>query len=347
MDVMQRLDLPATDSQKRSYSRNGSALLRYNAAVRLLAGDVGGTKTILRLVENARIVSERRYESEAYATFEDVVTDFLGHDRSQRIDAGCIAVAGPVIANRSDLTNLRWVIEGQALEHQFSIAQVDLINDFHAIGLGVPLLKPVDLLSLNEGVRRRGEPVAILGAGTGLGESFVTFAGDLWTVVASEGGHADFAPQDARQAELFLALHEKFGHVSWERLLSGAGLARIYSFLGREEVEPAEVASRADSGDAGAKEAAGMFVDIYGAEAGNMALRILARGGVFLAGGIAAKNQGWFTDGRFLEAFLRKGRFRPLLAETPVDLIVNEKVGLIGAVEMARRTAVSRLTSHS
>ncbi|HEX8254362.1 MAG TPA: glucokinase, partial [Thermoanaerobaculia bacterium] len=174
-------------------------------------------------------------------------------------------------------------------------------------------------------------------AGTGLGEAIVTHHDTTHHVIPSEGGHADFAPQDEEQARLFVHLHQRYGHVSWERLLSGMGLVNIFTFLGGEELEPAAIAELAAGGDARAVHTFEIFADIYGAEAGNMALRVLARGGVYLAGGIAAKNIERFTDGRFVEAFLRKGRFRDLVSTIPVDLIVNEDVGVIGALEGARR----------
>ena len=167
-----------------------------------------------------------------------------------------------------------------------------------------------------------------------------------WNVVPSEGGHADFAPQDEEQTRLFLALHAKYGHVSWERLLSGMGLVNIHNFLSRQdrpydETLPAEIAKALAAGDPIAARTFAIFVDIYGAEAGNMALRLLARGGVYLAGGVAAKNIDRFTDGRFMEAFLRKGRFQNILAAIPVNLITNAKVGLLGAAEMAMRVGRS------
>jgi glucokinase len=306
--------------------------------MQIVAGDVGGTKTILRFEGQSGEAVERRYESASYATFDALLDEFLSAiPNLGTIDAACFAVAGPVIGGRAEITNLHWLIESEALRRRVPIAHVSLVNDFYAVALGVPLLHPDDLLSLNAGTRRQGEPIAILGAGTGLGEAMVTFAGDAWSVVPSEGGHADYGPQDEQQTQLWLELHRRFGHVSWERLLSGMGLVNIFTFLGGRNEDPAEIARLADAGDATALETMKIFVDVYGAETGNMALRLLARGGVFLAGGIAAKNVRFFTDGRFLEAFIRKGRFQDLLREIPVDLITNERVGLLGAAEMARR----------
>ncbi|MGZ7041473.1 MAG: glucokinase, partial [Thermoanaerobaculia bacterium] len=203
------------------------------------------------------------------------------------------------------------------------------------------LLGDKDLISLHAGKREPFGPIAILGAGTGLGEAMVIHDGARWNVVSSEGGHADFAPQDEEQARLFVDLHQRLGHVSWERVLSGMGLVNIHNFVTGQnrrydEAIPGQIAAAA-KGDAAAAKAMAIFVDLYGAEAGNMALRILASGGVFLAGGIAGKNIPLFTDGRFIQSFLRKGRFRALLADIPVNLITNPSVGVIGAAEMAWR----------
>jgi glucokinase len=298
---------------------------------RVLAGDVGGTKTLLRCVEtDGDVVAEQRFDSTAFATFDDLLREFLPRIPGA-IDAACFAVAGPVYGGRAEITNLHWDLDQAALARTFAIPDVSLINDFYAVALGVPLLGPNDLLPLHKGHRDPTAPIAILGAGTGLGEAIV----HRGEVLPTEGGHQDFAPQDEEQARLFVELHRRYGHVSWERLLSGMGLTNIHQFLGGEELAPAEIAERADAGDPRARRTFEILVDIYGAEAGNMALRVLARGGVFLAGGIAAKNVRWFTDGRFVEAFLRKGRFRGLMESMPVDLIVNEEVGLVGAVAQA------------
>jgi glucokinase len=303
--------------------------------MRLLAGDVGGTKTLLRLVADDAIEREQRFESDAFATFDDLLRAFA---IDGPVDAACLAVAGPVLGRSAEVTNVGWVIEEEALARTFDLARVTLINDFYAVGLGVPLLAPEDRLTLQEGERDPKAPIAIIGAGTGLGEALVINHGGRYSVIPGEGGHADFAPQDEEQARLFLHLHERFGHVSTERVISGLGLVNIFTFLGGSDVTAAEIAVRADEGDEVARRAFAIFVDAYGAEAGNIALRVLARGGVYLAGGIAAKNIPWFTDGKFLEAFTRKGRFADVARLMPVEVIVNEKVGLMGAVEGARRT---------
>ncbi|HEX6099270.1 MAG TPA: glucokinase [Thermoanaerobaculia bacterium] len=304
-------------------------------AIRFIAGDVGGTKTLLRCVdEHGSVVAESRFDSARYSTFGELLHEF----DPGSVHAACFAVAGPVFEGRAEVTNLGWVMEEAALARAFAIPQVSLINDFHAVALGVPLLGPGDLISLQSTPRNPSAPIGILGAGTGLGEAILVRG----EVISTEGGHQDFAPQDEEQARLFLELHRRYGHVSWERVVSGMGLTNIHTFLAGEALEPAEIAERAEAGDPRARHAVEIFVDAYGAEAGNLGLRVLARGGVFLAGGIAAKNVEWFTDGKFLEAFLRKGRFRDVMATMPVDLIVNEQVGLLGALRRARTMSDER-----
>jgi glucokinase len=311
--------------------------------MRLLAGDVGGTKTLLRCVEaDGTISREERYDSALWKSFDDLLQAFLAAGVLGPIDAACFAVAGPVLHARAEVTNVGWVMEEAALASTFDLARVSLINDFYAVGLGVPLLGEADLLSLQKGERDRNAPVAILGAGTGLGEAMLVHQRGVYDVIPGEGGHADFAPQNEEQARLFLYLHGIYGHVSSERVVSGIGLVNIFTFLGGENATAAEIGLRANAGDARAAHAFAIFVDAYGAEAGDMAIRTLARGGVYLAGGIAAKNIPWFTDGKFIEAFIRKGRFADVMKTIPVDLILEEKVGLIGAVEGARRVLESR-----
>ncbi len=314
--------------------------------MKIVAGDIGGTKVLLQLVDVSQsgrtVAGEQRYDSSAYASFDGLLSEFFRDHVVGPVEAACFAVAGPVFADRAEVTNLTWSLDAMALGKKFSIGRVSLINDFYAVALGVPILAPSDMLVLNEGSRINFAPIAILGAGTGLGEANLVHDGRKWNVVPSEGGHADFAPQDEEQSRLFLAMHAKYGHVSWERLLSGRGLVNIHNFLSNEdrpyeEDGPTEIAKALANGDAVAARTFAIFVDIYGAEAGNMALRLLARGGVYLAGGVAAKNVAQFTDGRFLTAFLRKGRFQNILGAIPVNLITNPKVGLLGAAEMANR----------
>jgi glucokinase len=309
--------------------------------MRLLAGDIGGTKTLLRCIGDGDVtIAEERFESGAYATFDAMLREFLARV-DEPIDAACFAVAGPVYDGRGSITNVGWEMSEAHIAKTFSIRCVSLINDFHGIALGVPRLGANDLLSLQKGTRDRSAPIGILGFGTGLGQAILVNHGGVYHVIPSEGGHGDFAPQDEEQARLFVHLHKQYGHVSWERVASGMGLVNIFTFLGGEELDGAEIATLAEAGDARAAHAFELFIDVCGAEAGNMALRVLARGGIYLAGGIAAKNIDRFTDGRFLEAFVRKGRFQALAESIPVDLIVNEEVGLIGAADGARRALES------
>jgi glucokinase len=328
--------------------------------MRVIAGDIGGTKTLLQLLEvepgRRETLREARFESRRYKLFDDLLRELVG-TAGDEIDVACFAVAGPVIDMRAEVTNLAWVMEAAALERAFGIAKVVLLNDFYAVAAAIPVLRDDDLVVLNQGRRDIEWPVAILGAGTGLGEAFVVEdRADGWRVIPSEGGHSDFAPRNEIQRELHAELESRFGHVSYERVLSGAGLVNIFDFLrSRQPLDTqqialddrrdlaASIAALAHEGYALAKEAAGLFIDIYGAEAGNLALKVLPRGGVYIAGGIACKNLDWFTDGRFMRAFADKGRLGELLLEFPVEAICNSNVGLIGAAEIAIRSLPVRV----
>jgi len=319
----------------------------------ILAGDIGGTKTLLQIVkvsgEGHASVREERYESGAYETFDSMLAKFLAIEPIE-IAAGCLAVAGPVTSRVARITNLRWLMGEKELSEKFSIPKLQLINDFHAVAHAVRLLGKDDVIELNAGVRDPDAPIAVLGAGTGLGEATVIPAADRrgrWRVIPSEGGHCDFAPRNALQIELLEALERRFGHVSYERLLSGQGLVNIFTFLraraqrgdkipaAQEEVSAAQVSEWATQGKPMAKQTFEIFVDIYGAEAGNLALKFLAKGGIYIAGGVAAKNAQHFTRERFMKAFTDKGRFLELLESYPVYLATNLKAGLMGAVDIA------------
>jgi len=325
--------------------------------MRILAGDIGGTKTLLQLVESEgssrNVLLERRYESGAYPSFSALLQEFVALD-PRPVAAACFAVAGPVIGRHSEITNLDWNIEGEDLEQELGIPKVVLTNDFFAVAVGVPLLSRGDVISLNQGSRDLTLPIGILGAGTGLGEAMLIPDPIGWRVVASEAGHADFAPIGETQIGLLRYLAARFGRVSYERVLSGPGLANIFTYLRDHELRddnvptdsnvdedslPAEVSRLASMGDPLALRAFEIFVDIYGSEAGNVGLRLVARGGIYIAGGVAAKNAERFVDGRFIRAFRAKGRFEAFMDQIPVDLITNTKVGLMGAVELAMRAA--------
>lgn len=322
--------------------------------MRILSADVGGTKALFRstvIAADALVLErEEKFDSEDYLSVSAMLAEFE-HDASAPAAAACMAVAGPVAGGRAVLTNLGWEIDEQSLALECGIPRVRVVNDFWAVARGVPLLSPEQLETISEGRPDRSQPIAILGAGTGLGEAILLPEHESWRIVPSEGGHCDFAPIGSEQRELHAFLEERFGHVSYERLVSGQGIANIYRFLRHSsglaadvwesETEAAHVAALAADGDATANRALDMFVEIYAAEAGNLALKVLARGGVFLAGGIAPRHIARFTSGRFQQVFEAKGRFEPIMKGMPVHIIRDARVGLIGATaaaaDLARR----------
>ncbi|MBI2215024.1 MAG: glucokinase [Acidobacteria bacterium] len=322
--------------------------------MRAIAADVGGTKTLLELFEitdsQSRLLREDRLESASFETFTDLVRAFL-RDGEAPVDAACFAIAGPAEDRHALMTNLGWSIDAETLERELGIGRVMLINDFHAVAAAIAVVDDRDLSVLNPRARDPRGTVAVLGAGTGLGEAIlVRGEGTTLHVISSEGGHASFAPRTELQGRLLLFLAEKYGgHVSYERLLSGPGIVNIFTFLCEKvyHVSPEEigvdsarghvasqVAELAAQGLEVARKTVEIFVDIYGAEAGNLALKTLPRGGVFIAGGIAAKNLGWFRDGRFMEAYADKGRMRGLLLDIPVAVVSNPRLGLNGAKQV-------------
>jgi glucokinase len=320
----------------------------------ILAGDVGGTKTNLALceVEGTRVVvmDTRSFPSAAYPALEPLVEEFLG-DRARGLTAACLGVPGPVIDEVVQVTNLPWVIDLGSLRTRLGVARLSVINDLQATAHGIVTLAADDLLVLNAGRPRSAANAALLAAGTGLGESVLFWDGRRRIPSPSEGGHADFAPHSPIEVALYEYLAAKFGHVSWERILCGPGLVNLYMFLrdtGRGEEQPS-IAQRMTKEDPAAvisgagqlqtcglcRAALDLFVSIYGAEAGNMALRSVALAGVYLGGGIAPKIRAKLADGTFMAAFLDKGRMRPLLEEVPVFVILNDKTALLGAAYYA------------
>ena len=322
--------------------------------MRLIAADVGGTKTLLECFElwgtNTKMLREERFESGSFSTFTELVRAFLRAGDAP-VDAACFAIAGPAEDRHALMTNLGWSISADDLERELGIGRAHLINDFHAVAAGIGIVEDQDLAVLNPRTRDPKGTVAILGAGTGLGEATLVRGSDnAAVVIASEGGHASFAPRSEVQCKLLQHLTALYGHVSYERLLSGPGIVNIFTFLcervyhvSLEEIGidtarghvAGQVAALAAQGSEVAKKTVEIFIDIYGAEAGNFALKTLPRGGVFVAGGIAAKNLSWFRDGRFLEAYADKGRMHGLLLELPVAVVSNPRLGLIGAKRVA------------
>lgn len=319
----------------------------------LLAADVGGTKTLMQLSSvEGDVVASQRYVSADYQNFEQILTDFLGQlDRQYSIDVACLAVAGPVTKKRANVTNLPWQIEADELAATYAIGKVILCNDFEAVGYGVEALEEKDLLTLHAGQPAPG-PRALIGAGTGLGQAYLLEQADGWQVIATEGGHTDFAPTDRVQVRLLEHLFERFGHVSYERLVSGSGVVTIYNFLRdylQYEEDPecrlamvkndaANVISEfGRKGEPLAQEAMRLFFSIYGAQAGNLALTVMPKAGLYIAGGIAAKNLELLEQPEFMQAFLNKGRMQPLLENIPVKVILQAEVGLNGARLLAAK----------
>jgi len=322
----------------------------------ILAGDIGGTKTRLALfrLEGDRLaeVHERIFPSREHAGLDGIVAAFLA-SHPEEVKHACFGIAGPVRGERSFTTNLPWIVDAKALARTLRIARVWLINDLEANAYGIGDLREEDLVTLNAGSPEAIGDAAIISAGTGLGEAGLYWDGARHRPFPSEGGHADFAPADDLQIELLVHLLRKHGHVSWERVLSGAGLYNIYSFLrdtGRGEEpawlagrladhDPAAVIARAalDGRSALCDRALRLFVALYGAEAGNLALKVMATGGVFIGGGIAPKIIDYLKDDAFMKAFLAKGRMRTLLEGMPVKVILNDRTALLGAARCAAR----------
>jgi len=325
--------------------------------MKILAGDIGGTKTLMQIAsltdEDYEVICEKSYASADHETFSDVVTLFLEEHSTNvnKIGVACFGVAGPVSdsANRqtAKVTNLPWQLDTQQLGTLTQIPRVYLINDFEAVGYGIETLGVNDFFSLRTGAGRLHAPRVVLGAGTGLGVAQLIWQHDHYTVVAAEGGHIDFAPTTPQQIALLQFLLQRFDHVSYERLLSGPGLVNIYEYLrdsgfaaetealqqATKRTDPAAaIADYAiNNHDALASEALDLFIAIYGALAGNLALINLAFGGVYIAGGIAPKIIDRFHSDRFLRAFANKGRMTPLLEVMPVHVVMNPRVGLRGA----------------
>jgi glucokinase len=338
----------------------------------VLAGDIGGTKTILRLVDSQpsphspiplqTTLDEELYPSQKFPDLVPLARQFLARSSpSPLVEKACFGIAGPVVQNTSELTNLSWSLSGDRLSRELNIDRVRLINDFTAIGYGVLGLRSEDVVALQEITPDLRSPIAVIGAGTGLGEGFlVPLLDGSYRVFGSEGSHADFAPRCSIEFQLLSYLLDRFHYtrVSIERVVSGQGIASIYQFLHDRDssAESAEMAEiyRLWCAEAGqlaktidlsaeisrralarsddlCEQTLKLFIEAYGAEAGNLALKILPYGGLYIAGGIAAKNLALMTEGNFMKAFLAKGRMSQLLTRIPVSVVLNPKVGLIGA----------------
>ncbi len=327
----------------------------------VLAGDIGGTKTLLRIVnrDGARqqLIFEARYSSSAFERFEDMLEQFR-HEATpgfwRDIGAACFGVAGPVTTHaahqEAQVTNLPWRLHSAHLAEQFTLPRVRLINDFAAIGYGIPVLGEEDLVTLQSAPARPQAPCLIIGAGTGLGVAQLFIEGNDYRVWASEGGHLAFSPSDEQHTALLRYLRKRHGRVSWERVVSGPGLVNIYSFLhdcgatstqahrqilAQEDPAAAIATAALQHNDPIARRALEMFVSLYGAIAGELALVTLAYGGVYLAGGIAPKLIDLLKQEQFLHAFTAKGRMARLVQDMPVHVVTQPQVGLMGAAAAA------------
>jgi glucokinase len=318
----------------------------------ILAGDIGGTKTNVALFETSGhalgpVVRQQTFPSAHYNSLEGILTEFIGQTQLQ-LTGACFGIAAPVIEGNARTPNLNWTVSSESLARLLKIERCGLINDLEATAYGIPALRDSQLLTLNAGEERHEGHRALLAAGTGLGMAGIFFRDGHYHPIASEGGHIDFAPRTPDEIELLNYLIEKFaGHVSYERVLSGPGLFNVYCFLrdrGYAE-EPAWLAEKIQAGDKTAAvsmaalgdksplavKALDMFVAIYGAMAGNLALLMMSTGGLYVGGGIAPKLREKLKDGTFIKAFTDKGRFSAVLARIPVHIILEDKTALFGA----------------
>lgn len=305
----------------------------------ILGGDLGGTKTLLALAEKdagggLAIVRQQRYASADYADFASLLGEFL--TGSGPIEAACFGIAGPTDGQTAKLTYLPWRLSAAELGRRFALGRVALTNDFAAAAHGLPLVAAEHIRPLYRGMPVVGAPRLLLGAGTGLGVAGLVWDGDHYRVIPGEGGHLGFAPQTPQQGELWRWLLDQHGRVTSEDVVSGPGLARILNFLGGPRQAPAAIGQAAlAASDPLAVAAVQLWLACYGAFAGDLALHWLARGGVYLAGGIAAKLLPHLDPAPFLAAFLAKREHAPLAREMPVYLLTDEELGLKGALALA------------
>ncbi len=319
----------------------------------LLAGDVGGTKTLLGLFEVARarphLVTRREYKTNAFASFSAILDAFRCEVCDVfSVEAAAVGVAGPVIGDRAELTNVAWDISGGEITARFSTTHVRLLNDLEALASSVAVLGPDELHVLQLGESRPDGNAVVIAAGTGLGEAYLHRVDGRFRPVPSEGGHADWAPRTDPEVGLLVMLRSDYGRAEVEHVLCGPGLRNIHRFthggqdcdtvrgLSPEEAPAAIAKAALTDGCSSCVEALSMFVAAYGAEAGNLALRGVATAGVFVGGGIASRILPAIEDGRFMEAFLAKGIMTELLSKVPVKVILNREAGLLGAAVAAQ-----------
>jgi glucokinase len=326
----------------------------------LLAGDIGGTKTALGIYSPEKgphtAVADAEVHSMDYPSLEAIAKEFLAKT-GLNVDRACFGVAGPVMAGRAKITNLPWIVDQTAIAKELSLTAVHLLNDLEATAYAVPVLRPQDVATLSAGEPVDQANLAVFAPGTGLGEAFLTWEDGEYRAHGSEGGHCDFAPADEIQMRLLEYMRQRFDHVSYEHVCSGVGIPRVYDFFRDSEktLEKPETSERIamagdrtkaiiqsalDPSDPSARCMAAIetVVSIMGGEAGNLALKVLAVGGVYLAGGIAVHLQSMLKSPRFLQSFRRKGRFAEVMRRIPVHLMIS-KVGIAGAAAYGLRRA--------
>lgn len=319
----------------------------------ILAGDIGGTKTLLTLLERdddgkLHCIKECSFASNEFSRFEDMLARFLPDEA--KIDEACLGIAGPVVNQRCLATNLPWSLNASDLKSHLGTDRVKLLNDLEAMAVGMLYLQDDELIELNPQAQPQTGNIAVIAAGTGLGEAILYWDGARHSPMATEGGHCSFAPQNSQQDRLLAYLRSKFpAHVSWERVLSGIGFSHLYDFLLADGFAPAclAVPSNSDVGidrnaiisklginreDTLCVEVVRLFVELYGSEAGNLALKSFANGGVFIGGGIGPKIRPALESGEFMRGFTHKGRFQQMLGKISVKLALNERTVLLGAM---------------
>ncbi len=314
--------------------------------MRILAGDIGGTNTRLALFDaDGRLLCPlQKFPSKNYPNLSTIVAEFLSEEK---VDVACFGIAGPIEGGLCRATNLPWIVDSRILQEENSIGSVHLINDLLANAYGITRLQEGDLLTLHAGDPEKGNK-ALISPGTGLGEAGMIFVDGAFHPFASEGGHVDFAPTNALQEELLHSLRSAFSHVSYQRVLSGPGLATIYRFLVEKKSMPPlekvassknlpeEITQAAkEKSSPTCVEALQIFVSIYGSEAGNLALKFLSLSGMYLGGGIVPHIVDIIKEGAFMRAFCNKGRFHTLLEKIPVRIVLNDQAALLGALEYA------------
>jgi glucokinase len=319
----------------------------------ILAGDIGGTTTRLALFEpdgDLIIAVEKKYPSREHRGLEEIASQFLA-EQKKMVSAACFGIAGPIREGRATPPNLPWIVDAAELSKGLQIPSVHLLNDLQANANGLKALKADELFLVQEGKKQTGNQ-ALLSAGTGLGEAGLYWNGTKHLPFACEGGHADFAPRNALEIELLFYLQKKFGHVSYERVVSGPGIRSLYEFLiekGHEtqskdveaamkQRDPSAVISEfgLQNKDKACSRAVDWFLSILGSEAGNLALKFLSLGGLFLGGGIAPRYAKRFKQTEFLFSFSNKGRFKELLESIPIYIVMNDNAALLGAACFAR-----------